>query len=87
MSTRKKINAVRAKIRRRLVLQVGNDNFKDFAFKISGNVALRDRCDEARPVIIAELKQMMDKQVWHGELVSHHTRNEPDKIIRFSMFL
>ncbi len=57
------------------------------SFKTSVNAALRDRGDEARPVIIAELKQMMDKQIWHGVLVSHLTRNERDKIIRCCMFL
>jgi hypothetical protein len=48
------------------------------------NLALRD---EARPVIIAEIKQMMGKQAWHGVLVSHLTLNKRDKIIWYSMFL
>ena len=34
----------------------------DSAFTISVTAALRDRCDEAIPVIMAELKQMLDKQ-------------------------
>ncbi len=73
MLIREKINAIRAKIRCRLVLQAVNSNLKDFAFKISVNAAIHDRGDEARPVIIAELKQIMDKQVWHDVLVSHLT--------------
>ena len=85
--TREKINASRAKIRRHLVLQAGTDSLKDFAFKISVNAALRERGDEARPVILAELKQMMEKHVWHGVLVSNLTRDERDKVIRCSMFL
>ncbi len=88
MHGRKKINATRAKIKRRLVLQADNDNLKDFAFKISVNAALCDRSDKASPVIIAELiKKMMDKQVWHGVLVSYITRNKREKIIRCSMYL
>ncbi len=51
------------------------------------DAALRDRGYEARPVILAELKQVMDKQVWHGVLVSHLTRNKHGRIIRCSMFL
>ncbi len=67
MLTRDKINANRANIRRHLVLQAGTDSLKDFAFKISGNAALRERGDEARPVILDELKQMMKNHVWYGE--------------------
>ena len=53
MLTREKINANRAKIRRHLVLKAGTDSLKDFAFKISVNFALRERGDEARPVILS----------------------------------
>ncbi len=63
MLTREKINVTRAKIRPRLIIHVDHNNLKDFAFKVSVNTALRDRGDEVRPVIIAELKQRMDKQV------------------------
>jgi hypothetical protein len=38
----------------------------DSAFTISVTAALRDRLDEATPVIMAELKQILDKRVWHG---------------------
>jgi hypothetical protein len=38
-------------------------------------------------VILAELKRIMGKKVWHGVLVSNHiTRDHYDKIIRCSMF-
>ncbi len=60
MLTREKINAARANIIRRLIQHVEHDNLKNFAFKISVNAALRDRGDDTRPVIIADLKQMMD---------------------------
>ena len=85
--TREKVNAVRAKTRRHLILRCDRDALKEYAFKISVNAALRDRGDEARPVILAELKQMMEKHVWHGVLVSDLTRDERDKVIRCSMFL
>ena len=74
MLTREKINATRANIRRRLVLQAGHNNLKKFAFKISVNVALRDRSDDARPMVFAKLKQVMNKKTWHGVLVSELTR-------------
>jgi hypothetical protein len=56
MLAREKINATRANIRRRIIIQSDHDNLKNFAFKISVNGAIRYRGDEARPVIIAELK-------------------------------
>jgi hypothetical protein len=87
MLTREKINANRAKIRRHLVLQADTDSLKDFAFNISVNAALRERGNEARPVILAELKQMMEKHVWHGVIVSDLTRDDRNKVIRCSMFL
>ena len=59
---------------------------EDYTFRISLNVALRDRGDAARTVILAELKQMMDTQVWHGVLVSCLSMEERDKIIRCSVF-
>ena len=85
--TREKINVHRAKIRHHLVLQAGTDSLKDFAFKISVDAALRERGNEARPVIFAELKQLMEKHVWHGAIISDLTRDERDKVIRCSMFL
>jgi hypothetical protein len=87
MLTREKINANRAKIRRHLVLQAGTDSLKDFDFKISVNAALRARGDEARPVILVKLKQMMKKHVWHGLIVLDLTRDKRNKVIRCSMSL
>ena len=56
-------------------------------FTISVKAALRDRRDEATPVIMAELKQMLDKKVWHGVHTNTLTRNQRSAIIRSSMFL
>ena len=63
--TREKIYAAQAINRRHLILQGDRDTLKDDAFKISVNTALRERGDEARLVILVELKQMMEKHVWH----------------------
>ncbi len=68
--------------RRYLVLEGDHNTVKEHAFKISVNAALRDRGDGARPVILAERKQMMEKHVWHGVLVSDLTQDERDKVIR-----
>ena len=57
------------------------------AFTISVRAALRDRRDEATPVIMAELKQMLDKGVWHGVYTSSLTKKQRSAIIRSSMFL
>ena len=38
----------------------------EYAFKMSVKAAMRDRPNEALPVIEAELRQMHDKTVWHG---------------------
>lgn len=38
----------------------------DFAFNISVRTAMRERGAEARPVIMKELEQMVQKGVWHG---------------------
>jgi len=53
----------RSTCNRHLVRQVNCGDTKDFAFKISLNSALRERGNEARPVIMAELRQMVDKCV------------------------
>ena len=44
------------------------------AFTISVTAALRDRRDEATPVIMAELKQMLDKHVFHGVHINDPTK-------------
>ena len=57
------------------------------AFTISVTAALRDRRDEATPVIMAELKQMLDKHVFHGVHTNDLTKTQRSAIIRSSMFL
>ena len=59
----------------------------DSAFTISVTAALRDRRDEATPVIMAELKQMLDKHVWHGVHTRDLSKKQRSAIIRSSMFL
>ncbi len=48
---------------------------------------MRDRPAEARPVILSELQQMLDKGVWHGIKLSNLNHDERKGIIRSSMFL
>lgn len=60
---------------------------RDFAFNISVRAALRDRGEDARPVIMAELQQMVSKGVWHGVRVRDLTREQRRAVIRSSMFL
>ena len=48
---------------------------------------MRERPAEARPVILSELQQMLDKGVWHGVKLSHLTHAERKAIIRSFMFL
>jgi len=55
---------VRIEIRKQLALRASWRD-TEFAFKISVRMAMCDRPEEARPVILAELQQMVDKQVWH----------------------
>ena len=45
----------------------------DFAFTMSVRAALRERGEEAKSVITAELQQMCDKRVWHGVHASQLT--------------
>ena len=55
------------------------------AFIISVTAALRDRRDETTPVILAELKQMIDK--WHDVHNSDLSKKQRSAIIKPSMFL
>jgi len=48
---------------------------------------MRERPAEARPVILSELQQILDKGVWHGVKLSHLSHPERKAIIRSSMFL
>jgi len=79
-------DADRATLRRHLLAR---SDWRDteFAFKISVRMALREREAEARPVIEAELRQMVDKKVWHGVHARGLTKQERGAIIRSSMFL
>jgi hypothetical protein len=76
----------RREIRRQLAIR---KHWRDteFAFTISVKMAMRDRGEEARPVIMAELQQMADKQVWHGMHVKNLSHEQRKRIIRSSMFL
>ena len=74
-------------IKRKMVAQSDCKGNQDFAFKISVSAALRDRRDEARPVIMAELQQMVDKGVWHGIHFTDLNSLERKAVIRSSMFL
>ncbi len=64
--TREKVNAARAMARHHIVFKGDRDALKEHAFKISINAALRDRGDEARAVILDELKQMMENMYVMG---------------------
>ena len=76
----------RRELRRQLALRQ-NWRDTDFAFTISVKMALRERGEEARPVIMAELQQMVDKRVWHGMHVRNLSHEQRKRIIRSSMFL
>jgi hypothetical protein len=60
------LGASRAKIKQKLTLQYIWKGTHGNAFKILINVASKERGDEARPVILAELQQMIDKKVCHA---------------------
>jgi hypothetical protein len=74
-------------MRRELVVRSDCKDAQDYAFKISVRAALRDREDEARPVIMAELQQMVNKNVWHGVHSTDLAIAERKAVIRSSMFL
>jgi hypothetical protein len=54
---------------------------------MSVKAALRDRPDDAMPVIEAEIKQMLSKKVWHGVNVHGLSDAQRRKILNSSMFL
>ena len=76
----------RRDIRKQLILR---SSWRDteFAFKISVRMAMRDRPEEARPVIMAELQQMVDKRVWHAVHLGNLSEDQRKRVIRSSMFL
>ena len=58
-----------------------------YAFKISVRKAMKERPNDAEPVIIKEMKQMLEKKVWHGKHMADLTATERSAVIRSSMFL
>jgi len=74
-------------MRRELVVRSDCKDAQDYAFKISVRAAQKDREDEARPVIMAELQQMVEKKVWHGVNSNSLSAAERKTVIRSSMFL
>jgi len=50
-------------------------------------MAMRDRGEEARPVIMAEIQQMVDKRVWHGLHLKNLSYVQRKLIIRSKMLL
>ena len=60
---------------------------KTFAFVVSVRAAMRDRREEAEPVVDAEMKQMLDKKVWHPVRLRDLSREERKSVIRSSMFM
>jgi hypothetical protein len=70
-----------------LVIRYDCKDAQDYAFKIFVRAALRDHGDEASPVIMAELKHMVDKNAWHGVHSTSLTIAESKDVIRSSMFL
>jgi hypothetical protein len=74
-------------IKRKMVARSDCKGNQDFAFRISVSAALRDRGDETRSVIMTELKQMVDKGVWHVIHIADPDSLERKAVIRSSMFL
>jgi len=66
--------------------EADNEKWEE-AFVMSVRKALKDRAEEAEPVIVAELQQMVDKKVWHAVHASDLSSAERRAIIRSSMFL
>ena len=60
---------------------------KEFCFKISVKAALRDRGEQAREAILGELKQMLDKGVWHGVHMRDLTPEQRRRVLRSSCFM
>jgi hypothetical protein len=72
---------------RKELLQRSDWHDCDFAFTMSVKAAMRDRGQEAEEVIVAELQQMLDKNVWHPIHAKGLSGKERRAIIRSSMFL
>jgi hypothetical protein len=85
--TRDDNNSTRAIIRRFIVQRIDCKGAQDYAFIISVTAAPRDRGDESRSVIMAELQEMLENKVWHKVCTNDLTSNERKAVIRSSMFL
>ena len=65
----------------------GNVDDKQFAMKMSVKAAMRDRPQEAEPVIHAEILQLVNKEVFHPVRRQNLTWAQCKAILRSSMFL
>jgi hypothetical protein len=65
----------------------GNSDKIAHAFKISVHAAIKTYGDKAISVINDELRQMLEKKVFHGVLFTNLSKDERRNIIRSSMFL
>jgi hypothetical protein len=54
---------------------------------VSVKQAIRERGEEARTVITAELAQILEKEVWHGVHLKGLTKEERKAVLRSKMFL
>ncbi len=65
------------------------DHWKDreYCFKTSVRAALRERGESAREAILDELRQMLDKKVWHGVHVADLSPSQRKRILRMVTFL
>ncbi len=63
MLTNPKSDASSANVEKYTLQQSDAKDVRDCALKISFNAALRERGDEARPRIMSELQQMINKKV------------------------
>ena len=84
---RRRPDVSNAIVKKHTLSQSEGKDVRGYAFKISVNAALREREEEARPVIMAELQQMVDKKVWHAVHTFDLTAVERKAVIRSSMFL
>jgi hypothetical protein len=69
------------------MLQSKCKSAQDYAFTISANASQRGHGHEARPVIITELQQMIDKKAWHAIHTSGLIVQERKAVIRASMLV
>jgi len=76
----------RAAIRKELMLR-RHWHDKEYCFKISVRAALRERGESAKAAILSELKQMVNKGVWHGVHLKDLTSSQRKMILRTVTFL